>query len=325
MGLSASKVPLAGHVIIVTGCDTGFGHETARKLAALHKAVVYATCLTEAGLRDFELLKTSSPDLYSTVRPVQLDVTDWDAVRAFAEKIDSDCPEGVCLLNNAGIHQGSFFTWTSVEEFRKVLDVNLMGALYMMKALVPAMRRFVRQNPTGHAPRIVNITSVAGRATLPSLSAYCTSKYALEALSDSVRMELRAFGIRVALVEPWFASTPMVVGDMDSRGKAIMARYQGLPHREDYGSDFIDKMVAKSTKPPGLMMKPVTVINALLAIIEAQEPRHRQIIGRAGMLFVLIYSVFPSWLLDRIMVKAFTPGTPRGAVKNGKQGLLSWL
>ncbi|KAJ3179345.1 Retinol dehydrogenase 5 [Geranomyces variabilis] len=292
MGLSASKVPLAGHVVVITGCDTGFGNETARKLAAIHK----------------------------------LDVADWDAVQAFAERVDSECPEGLyCLLNNAGIYQGSFFTWTSVDEFRKVLDVNLMGALHMMKALVPAMRRFVRQNPTGHAPRIVNITSVAGRATLPSLSPYCTSKYALEALSDSVRMELRAFGIRVALIEPWFASTPMVVGNIESRGKAIMARYQALPHREDYGSDFVDKMVARLTKPPALMMNPITVINALLETIEAQEPRHRRIVGRAGILLVLLYSVFPSWLSDRIMVRGFIAGVPKGAVKNGKQGLLSWL
>ncbi|KAJ3178813.1 Retinol dehydrogenase 5 [Geranomyces variabilis] len=326
MGITASKVPLAGHVTIVTGCDTGFGNETAIKLAAVHKAVVYATCLTDAGVRDFERLRREKPDLYSTLRPVKLDVTDWDAVQAFAEKVDAECPEGVyCLLNNAGVNIGSYFTWTSVEEFRKVIDVNLMGALYMMKAFVPSMRRFVRQNPTGHAPRIVNITSVAGRTALPVLSAYCTSKYALEALSDSVRMELRAFGIRVALIEPWFASTPMVVGNYEEKAKAIRARYQSLANREDYGSAFLENVVGASTKAPGLTMDPKTVINALIKTIEAQEPKHRRVVGLPGSIAILLYSVVPSWLTDGILIASLGAPKPHGAVRNGRQGLLSWL
>ncbi|KAJ3162849.1 Retinol dehydrogenase 5 [Geranomyces michiganensis] len=293
MGLTHSKVPLAGLVTIVTGCDTGFGNETARKLAAVRKAVVYATCLTEQGVRDFEQLKKENPE--------------------------------ICLLNNAGVNLGSYFTWTSPEEFRKVIDVNLMGALYMMKALVPALRRFVLQNPRGHAPRIVNITSVAGRTTVPILSAYCASKHALEALSDTVRMELRPFGIRVAIIEPWFAGTPMVVGNYEAKAKAIRARYQALTNREDYGNDFLEEVVSRTTKAPGMMMDPITVINALLATIQAQEPRHRRVVGLPGMIVVLLFAIFPSWLMDKILIANFTVGKPIGAVSNGKQGLLSWL
>ncbi|KAJ3004730.1 hypothetical protein HKX48_001069 [Thoreauomyces humboldtii] len=152
------KVPLIDKVVVITGCDTGFGHHTTLVLTGLHKAVVYATCLTPAGVKNLERLRDEQPERYGNIRPVQLDVTVNEDVKKFAEKIEADC-----LLNNAGINLGSWFSWTTVEEFRKVIDVNLMASVYTMKALLPSLLRYVKNNPTGHAPRIINITSVAGR------------------------------------------------------------------------------------------------------------------------------------------------------------------
>ncbi|TPX62402.1 hypothetical protein PhCBS80983_g00589 [Powellomyces hirtus] len=326
MGLTSSKIPLTNLTTVVTGCDTGFGHETALTLAATHKAIVYAGCLTATAVEAFERMKQDQPHLYATLRPVQLDVTDWDAVQRFATVLERECPEGVfCLLNNAGINMGSLFTWTTVEEFRKVMDVNLMGAMYMMKALIPLMRRYVIQNPTGHAPRIVNITSMAGRTVAPILSAYCTSKWALEALSDSVRQELRPFGIRVAIIEPWFASTPLVVGNVEGEIKKIRDRFAVLANRTDYGDPYLEAALATRHESPALTMKPVQVINVLIATIQAQEPKHRQIVGAIGRVIAFLYMLLPSRIMDPISASSFGNVKPHGAVRNGRQGLLSWL
>ncbi|KND01508.1 uncharacterized protein SPPG_03306 [Spizellomyces punctatus DAOM BR117] len=322
MGNGPSKIPLNGLAVVITGCDTGFGYETALQLAASN-SIVYATCLTAAGVKNFERLRAEQPNLYGTLRPYQLDVTDWEACERFGKLIEEQVQDGLFgLVNNAGINSGSYFSWSTIAEIRKVMDVNYMGAVHMMKALMPSLRRFVTLNPTGHAPRIVNITSVAGRTVAPIIPAYCASKHALEAMSDGVRMELRHFGIRVAIIEPWFASTPLVVGNEDGRSKQIRERYESLPHREDYGKAFLDHHIGRLNIPPPMTMEPIKVVRTIIRALQSQEPRHRYIVGAMGAVSIFLYSFLPSWLSDR-MVRLPVP--PAATVKNGRQGLLSWI
>ena len=94
MGIAFSKVPVKGLVTVITGCDTGFGYDAAL-ISASRGAIVYATCLTDAGVKNLERLKTEQPSQYGSLRPARLDVTDWEAVQKFGKKVEEECPEGL--------------------------------------------------------------------------------------------------------------------------------------------------------------------------------------------------------------------------------------
>lgn len=94
MGLTNSKIPLKGLNILITGCDTGFGYESAL-LAAAQGAIVYAACLTDAGVKNFERLRQEQPHNYASLRSVQLDVTKRDDVQRVAAQIQVECPDGL--------------------------------------------------------------------------------------------------------------------------------------------------------------------------------------------------------------------------------------
>jgi NAD(P)-dependent dehydrogenase (short-subunit alcohol dehydrogenase family) len=121
---------------------------------------------------------------------VLLDVTDAEQIRAAAERVD----ELNGLVNNAGIALGSPLELVPVDQLRYQLEVNLVGQVAVTQALLPALRR--------SKGRIAFIGSIAGRSALPFLAPYAASKHALEAVADSLRLELKPFGISVSIVEP---------------------------------------------------------------------------------------------------------------------------
>ncbi|KAJ3183213.1 Retinol dehydrogenase 5 [Gaertneriomyces sp. JEL0708] len=297
MGASYS-IPLTNKVVVITGCDTGFGHALALECAE-RGAITYALCLTTDAVDAFTSLAKENPT-YKSLRSLQLDVTDWESIQKLAATMKAEHPEGIfALVNNAGIHLGTFFTWTTVEETKKIMDVNYMGVVYMMKAFIPLLHTYALAHPTSaEPPRIVNIASVAGRLTSPILPGYCASKHALEALSASVRVELRAFGIRVALIEPWFAATPLVVGNMDKRLAEIQARFQALPHKEEYDADFLSHATKVFGTPPTGTMPPSTVIRVILRAITVSEPKHHYLVGTNGKILVRLFAFLPSWFID---------------------------
>ncbi|KAI8819356.1 uncharacterized protein EV422DRAFT_534431 [Fimicolochytrium jonesii] len=325
MGIGSSKVPIAGQVVIITGCDTGFGRDVALQLSASpYSAIVYATCLTDAAVKDYERIKTEQGGRYSsTLRPRQLDVTNWADVQKFAAKIEEECPEGIfCVINNAGINLGGLFSWTEVSEFQKVMDVNYMGTVHMMKALLPSLLRYVRKNPNSVlAPRIVNIASVAARTVAPILAAYCPSKHAVEAVSSAARMDLAPLGIRVAVIEPWFAGTPMVLGGVEQRLANLKSRFLTVPHREELGESFLDTLVSQLGTPPPLTMDPKQVVDTILKTVEATEPSARQVVGFIGAVVIFFVQLLPLTWIDRLATSR-SPVLKSGLVRNGRQGRL---
>lgn len=177
-------------VALVTGCSTGIGYATALRLARDGHHVV-------ATMRDpasSDLAAVAAADgLDVEIRP--LDVTDRDAVDALvAELVRGDGVD--ILVNNAGLGGGGgVVEETSMDEFREVMETNFFGAMQCTKAVLPSMR----ERGSGC---IVNVTSQAGRFASPAMAPYCASKWALEAASESLSIEVAPFGVRVALIEP---------------------------------------------------------------------------------------------------------------------------
>lgn len=183
---------------LVTGCSTGIGYATAVALACAGHEVF-------AGMRN----PSGSPELaqlaateHLSITVVQLDVDSDESVRSAVQQILAAKGSIDVLVNNAGIGGGGPVEEVDISEFRKVMETNFFGALRCIQAVLPSMR----ERKSGH---ILNVTSIAGRVALSPQAPYTASKFALEALSEVLAQEVKAFGILVAVVEPGVIATPI--------------------------------------------------------------------------------------------------------------------
>ncbi len=170
-------------VVLITGCSTGIGRDLAERLSESGYAVV-------ATARKPETLANLKVAL-----KIPLDVTQLDSVRSAVGCTLERFGRIDVLVNNAGYAVRGAIEETSDREVQEMFDANVFGVMRMIRAVVPSMRK---QN----AGRIVNISSIAGKRSTPANGAYSASKFALEALSDALRLELAPFGIQVVVVEP---------------------------------------------------------------------------------------------------------------------------
>jgi NAD(P)-dependent dehydrogenase (short-subunit alcohol dehydrogenase family) len=183
---------------VVTGSNSGIGLATAVALARGGHTVVAAMRNLERG----EDIGTIAEKEKLPIPLAKIDVDDDDSVReGFAKIVTEHGPIDV-LVNNAGIPGGGVVEETTIDVFRQVMETNFFGALRCTKAVIPSMRE--RCHGT-----IVNVTSVAGRVAGPSHGSYAASKWALEAVSESLAQELRPFNVRVVILEPGVIATPI--------------------------------------------------------------------------------------------------------------------
>jgi NAD(P)-dependent dehydrogenase (short-subunit alcohol dehydrogenase family) len=185
-------------VALVTGCSTGIGYACALELArAGYRVFAGIRRPSSAGPLVEEAAAAGLP-----VEVVSVDVTDDRSVGDGVADVVRRAGRIDLLVNNAGITTSGVLEDLSIEEFRSVIETNLLGAVRTIKAVTPVMRRQGRGC-------IVNVSSQSGRAAVPVMNAYCSSKFALEGLSESVAQELHPLGIRVVVVEPGAVRTPI--------------------------------------------------------------------------------------------------------------------
>jgi len=178
---------MATRTVLLTGTSTGIGRET-----ALHLARVDPPAL--AGVRRESDAASLRAEEAGDVRPVMLDVTRAEQVAEVAARIEAEL-EGECLdavVNNAGIFAEVPLEVMPLDELRALFDVNVFGAMAVTQGVLPLLRR--------GAGRVIMISSMAGRVAFPIAGGYCASKFALEALSSALRMELIAEGIAVSII-----------------------------------------------------------------------------------------------------------------------------
>ena len=187
---------LRGRTAIVTGASSGIGKETARKLARAGSNVVLASRSGEA----LEELARELEPLPGRCVAVPTDVTDREAVGRMVDRTLKDFGSIDVLVNNAGLGLRAPVAEGSLENIRYVFEVNLFGAIHCIQAVAPHMKE--RRQGT-----IVNVSSVVGRLATPYSGAYSATKAALNALTDSMRLELDQYGIRVIAVYPGYTVT----------------------------------------------------------------------------------------------------------------------
>jgi NAD(P)-dependent dehydrogenase (short-subunit alcohol dehydrogenase family) len=170
-------------VVIITGCSTGIGRDLAQRLTASGYTVV-------ATARNAKSMDGLDADL-----KLPLDVTQPESVQKAVDATLQQFGRIDVLINNAGYAQIGALEELSDAQIQQMYDVNVFGALRMIRAVVPSMRK-------QKAGQIINISSIAGKMVTPVNGSYASTKFALEALSDALRWELEPFNIRVVLIEP---------------------------------------------------------------------------------------------------------------------------
>jgi NAD(P)-dependent dehydrogenase (short-subunit alcohol dehydrogenase family) len=183
-------------VAVVTGSSSGIGLATSLALARNG----YLTYATMRNLAKRDSVQSTAEKQHLSIRTVQLDVTDENSVKNAIQSILSESGRIDLLVNNAGYGLTGALEDIRIDEIRALYETNLFGVIRVTQAVLPTMRK-------QGSGRIINISSGAGRIGYPGGSAYVSSKFALEGLSESMAYEVEQFGIRTVLVEPGFVRT----------------------------------------------------------------------------------------------------------------------
>jgi NAD(P)-dependent dehydrogenase (short-subunit alcohol dehydrogenase family) len=280
--------------VLVTGASKGIG------AACTHRLVrdgfrVYAGVRRDA---DGEALVTAAGD---AVVPVLLDVTDSGQIAAVVSRIAGECGErGLqALVNNAGIAVAGPLEFLPMDELRLQLEVNVTGQFAVTQACLPLLRRARESSRGDHrAGRIVFMSSVAGRSSLPFMGPYAASKFALEAAADALRVELKPFGLAVSLIEPGVIATPIWETSRDRAARNI----SGMPpqHEEYYGRA-IRAMQSRIDSLGGLPAE--RVADVVAHALTAKRPRIRYVVGRDARLRIAM-QILPDRMHDWLVAAA---------------------
>lgn len=240
---------------LITGCSTGFGREIARAaLEAGHDAVVTA--------RRADAVRDLVDEFGDRALAVALDVTDPEQIAAAVSAAEAAFGGVDVLVNNAGHGYLSAVEEGEDAEVRKLFEVNYFGAVNMIKAVLPAMRA----RGSGH---IINMSSMTGLVANPPNAYYSSTKFALEAVTESLATEVRPLGIKVTAIEPGAFRTDWATRSMKETGTPI-ADYVDVAARKDLIKQFADHL-------PG---DPKKVAAAVLMVTALDEPPLRLLLGR---------------------------------------------
>ncbi|KAG0056268.1 (2R,3R)-2,3-butanediol dehydrogenase [Gryganskiella cystojenkinii] len=288
-------------VVVVTGCDTGFGAEIVQDLHQHGGYTIYATCLTA------KAVEANNAKNSTRLRSLQVDVTKQDDVNRLRAQVEAECPQGVfCVFNNAGIFAGGFFDFATEDNFQRVMDVNYMGIIRITKGLLPSLRAYARSRhtlPEGRKlprARLLSITSVAGRSNPPGHGCYTASKHAAESILDTLRVELSPWEIDVSILEPYYAKTLIVAGFnslLETAWKQASSETRSM-----YGPRFIDGVKAQSKHTYKTAMPSKWVVDAAVkAIRQKRSPKARMIVGFWWVgTFLRLQEQAPEWIIDGI-------------------------
>jgi NAD(P)-dependent dehydrogenase (short-subunit alcohol dehydrogenase family) len=248
--------------LLITGVSQGLGKAFAEAaLGAGHR--VAGTVRTERAVGDFEAMAPGR------AKAVVLDVTDFEAIGPAVDELETALGPLDVLVNNAGYGHEGILEESPLDDLIRQFDVNVFGAVAMIKAVLPNMRGRGR----GH---IVNITSMAGIAGLPGIAFYAGSKFALEGISEVLSKELRGLGIKVTALAPGSFRTEWAGSSMVRSGRSI----------PDYDSLFAPIRQARERNSGRQSGDPARAASVLLDLVEAENPPVHLILGADALRLV---------------------------------------
>lgn len=284
---SDMAVQNSSRFVVITGASTGIGAGCALGCAQQGMTVF-------AAVRDLRAGEALTARAGASIIPLRLDVTDGDSIRQAAELVKARVGEAglAGLVNNAGIAIGSPLEVIPIDQLRKQFEVNVIGQIAVTQAFLPLVRRA--------RGRIVNMGSIAGRGTIPMMGPYSASKFALEALTDALRLELQPWGIEVSIIEPGAIATPIwekslkTAGDVEAgvtgEGKRL---YEEAARRV---KEAVDQAAQRAI--------PVdAVVRAVLHALTDPSPKTRYLVGTDARIRALMVKWLPDRAQDWILTK----------------------
>jgi NAD(P)-dependent dehydrogenase (short-subunit alcohol dehydrogenase family) len=253
--------PLKDRLVLVTGAASGIGYECARSFAKRGAQLVISD-IDAAALDKARLELTAAG---ARCHAIVCDVASEESVQAFAAAVHRDVGTVDVLVNNAGIAFLGSFEETPLAQWRRILDVNVLGIVHCIDAFLPNMRA------AGGERKIVNVASLAGFAPAPNMSAYAASKHAVVGLSEVLALELHDTGISVLIVCPGIINTPIVhvSGTAPGMTEAQIAKLQQYYHTDGCHPSVVAEDVVHAVEkdcivlPTGPMARPAYVLMRL--------------------------------------------------------------
>jgi NAD(P)-dependent dehydrogenase (short-subunit alcohol dehydrogenase family) len=280
-------------VALITGASTGIGRATALRLARSGWTVLGGVRDAAAG----EVL-AEEPGVGDRLIPLALDVTDPEQIAQAAARVkelgarDGAPSAGLdALVNNAGIGVGGPLELVTPEDMSRQFEVNVLAQVAVTQAMLPALRRA--------RGRIVLLSSIGGRVAMPFTAPYAASKHALEAIADSLRVELATSHVQVALIEPGSVATP-IWGKAKAEGERLTvppelhAHYGHVPAAMD---KFIEQTARRGVPPE-------EVAETIERALTAPRMRARYVVGRDARMMLMLRRLLPDRTWDRLAKRA---------------------
>lgn len=281
-------------IVLITGATAGIGRMTAIHLAARGHHVI------ATGRKSGELAKLAQ-EATGRLDTLQLDVTSLASITAAVTAVDAlTAGHGVdVLVNNAGFGVLGPTSEVTDSEMRRQYETNVFGLMNVTRAFLPKML-------SRRSGRIINVSSVGGRVTLPYFGVYNSTKYAVESLSDALRYELRAFGIDVSLIEPGVIRTNFEATAVQNLGAFATSPYAKAVARYEEMSKAADRFASE----------PIVIAKAITRATEARRPAARYVAPFSTNFAIFAAKVLPQRLVDWTVRKiAFL--TPKGLGLDG--------
>ncbi len=244
--------------VLVTGCSSGIGLATCHVLSR-NNFMTYGTVRNLSKAKKIQDLMNREN---LSLKILRLDVNDNQSIKLAIKKILNDTGRIDVLINNAGYGMFGPIEEITIQEIKKQFETNFFGAIRLIKAIVPIMRK--QGNGT-----IVNISSMVGRFAVPLNSAYVSSKFAVEGLSESISFELKEFGIRVIVIEPGVVKSDFF-HKLKVKGMNLESPYHELMERR---VNFLDKAMKNS------LTSSYDVADTILDALNSKDPKFRYVIG----------------------------------------------
>ncbi|KAI8622350.1 hypothetical protein BC830DRAFT_1089562 [Chytriomyces sp. MP71] len=299
-----SSEALRGKSVVVTGCDTGFGFQVSLALTQLGLDV-HAGCLTRDGTRRLAEAHAQYQECKNgSLTPYIVDVSNDASFATFANAV-STATNGrlYAAIANAGIGRDGAIEVLNMDAHRAIFEVNYFGVLRTLRAFAPLLRAQASLQKSSYKPRFIVISSISGsmRPT-PLLAAYGASKHAASSLGISARLELEPFGIQVTVVEPYFATTPIVTADRSSAARAdfdactpeVQAAYGEIPLKAR--SQALSLLVSNP-----FTMTPEFVVGKIVKCVQRKHLAHRYPVGFLAYVMLVVQAFIPFWIIESFM------------------------
>ena len=271
------KIKNMKKVILLTGASSGIGYQTAESLAK-EGHIVYGAARRIEKMEDLKQFG---------VKSIYLDVTDENSIKNAVDTIIGNEGRIDVLINNAGYGSFGAVEDVDISEAKMQFEVNLFGLARLVQLVLPYMRK-------QKSGRIINVSSMGGRLTTYFGAWYHATKYALEAFSDALRMEVSDFGIDVSLIEPGGIKTDWGIIASDKLEKSAKG---GAYEKEAMKT-------AKGMKKQysgNLLSNPIVITKAISKAVNSNRPKARYLIGFMAKPLVFLHTILPAKVFDKIM------------------------